>query len=76
MPKEIPDLVAAIRARDHRVFFGAYERDRKPIGLGERFVSHMPAARDAMPVGDFRDWPEIEAWAVGIARDLSSVPQR
>jgi hypothetical protein len=34
----------------------------------------MPAIREAMPYGDFRDWPEIEAWAVGIARELSPVP--
>jgi len=74
VPKEVPELRDAVNARDHRVFFGAYERDRKLIGLAERFVSVMPAAREALPVGDFRDWPEIEAWAAGIARDLSSVP--
>jgi menaquinone-dependent protoporphyrinogen oxidase len=33
----------------------------------------MPAIREAMPYGDFRDWPEIEAWAEGIARELRSV---
>ena len=74
VPKEIAELGQVVNARDHRVFFGAYERDRKPIGLGERFVSLMPAARDALPDGDFRDWPEIEAWAAGIARDLRPVP--
>ena len=74
VPKEIAELRQVVNARDHRVFFGAYERDRKPIGLGERFVSLMPAARDALPDGDFRDWPEIEAWAAGIARDLRPVP--
>ena len=61
----------AVGARDHRVFFGAYESDRKPIGLRERFMSVMPAARDALPKGDFRDWPEIEAWASGIAHELA-----
>ena len=70
VPKEIAELREAVRARDHRVFFGAYEPDRKPIGLAERFVRLMPAARDALPVGDFRDWPEIEAWAAGIAAEL------
>jgi menaquinone-dependent protoporphyrinogen oxidase len=30
----------------------------------------MPAIRKAMPAGDFRDWPEIEAWAEGIVREL------
>ena len=74
IPKEIPELSEAVHARDHRVFFGAYERDRKPIGFGERLVALMPAARDAFPVGDFRDWPEIEAWADGIARELRPVP--
>jgi menaquinone-dependent protoporphyrinogen oxidase len=74
VPKEIAELRAAVGARDHRVFFGAYERDRKLIGFAERFVSLMPAARDSLPEGDFRDWPEIDEWAAGIARDLGQVP--
>jgi menaquinone-dependent protoporphyrinogen oxidase len=75
IPREIAELREAVGARDHRVFFGAVERDRKPVGLAERFVSLMPAARDSLPVGDFRDWPEIEAWAAGIARELTTVRQ-
>lgn len=75
VPKEIPQLAEALNARDHHVFFGALERDRKPIGLAERFASLMPATvQEAMPFGDFRDWPEIEAWANGIARELLPVP--
>ena len=74
IPKEIPELAEAVHAREHRVFFGAYQRDRKPIGLAERFVSLMPAAREGLPEGDFRDWPEIEAWAATIARDLGQAP--
>jgi menaquinone-dependent protoporphyrinogen oxidase len=74
IPKEIPELTEAVRARDHRVFFGAYEPGRKPVGLAERFVNLMPAARDALPHGDFRDWPEIEAWAREIAAALRPSP--
>ena len=78
VPKEIPELSAALGARDHHVFFGAFERDRKPVGfaegISERFSSLMPSIREAMPYGDFRDWPEIEGWAGGIARELNSVP--
>jgi menaquinone-dependent protoporphyrinogen oxidase len=74
VPKEMPELMQAVDARDHRVFFGAYDPDREPIGFAERFVALMPAAKAAMPAGDFRDWDEIEAWAGEIARDLASVP--
>jgi menaquinone-dependent protoporphyrinogen oxidase len=70
VPKEIAELREAVNTRDHRVFFGAYHRDQKPHGLAERFVSLMPAARDALPDGDFRDWPEIEAWAAEVAGAL------
>ena len=70
VPKEMAELRETVGARDHRVFFGAYDPTRKPIGLAERFVSIMPAARDALPAGDFRDWPEIEAWADEIAGEL------
>ena len=70
VPKEIAELAESVHAREHRVFFGAYEPDRKPIGLAERLVRLMPAARNALPKGDFRDWPEIEAWAAAIAQDL------
>ena len=75
VPKDILEFTPALNARDHHVFFGAYDVNRKPIGIAERlaapFMSRLPAeAREAMPVGDFRDWPEIEAWARGIAQDL------
>jgi menaquinone-dependent protoporphyrinogen oxidase len=77
VPTDMAQIRASVNARDHRVFFGAYEMDRKPIGLAERlaqpFLSRMPAAREALPTGDFRDWPEIEAWAAEIARDLHAV---
>lgn len=73
VPKEAADLIGAVHARDHHVFFGAYEHDRKPMGLAERFVSIMPAAREGLPQGDFRDWPEIDAWAAGIAAQLQPV---
>ncbi len=72
-PKEIPELRAAIHARDHRVFFGAFDPRMKAVGFTERLVLMMPAARAAFPEGDFRDWAEIEAWADGIAHELAPV---
>jgi len=72
LPKEMPELAEAVGARDCQVFFGAYWRDRKPVGLAERFMGMMPAAKASIPEGDFRDWPEIEAWASRIARELGA----
>jgi len=75
IPTELPELATALGARDQHIFFGAYERDRKPIGIAERFAAHLPASwMDEVPYGDFRDWPEIEAWAAGIAGDLRAMP--
>ena len=70
VPKEFPRLRAAIRPRGEKVFYGALDPAARPVGLAERFVSLLPAARDALPKGDFRDWPAIDAWADQIAGDL------
>lgn len=72
-PREFTELAAEILPRGQRVFFGAYDPNAKPIGVMERLTRMMPAAREALPAGDFRDWPEIEAWADGIARELQRV---
>ena len=54
-----------------RSSFGAYDPDAKPIGGGKRFVRHMPAARDIMPAGDFRDSAAIESGQVRSPRPPS-----
>ena len=69
-PKEFAELRETLHPRDARVFFGAYDPATKPIGLMERAMRAIPAARDALPAGDFRDWSDIEAWADGIAEAL------
>ena len=69
-PKGIAELEEAVNARGHRVFFGAFHRG-KPSGFGERMVAVMPAARAALPEGDFRDWDDIGNWAESIAHELS-----
>lgn len=75
VPKEIAELREAVNARNHRVFFGAYDSHHKPIGFTERFLAMMPAtAREGLPEGDFRDWPDIERWAASIAGELQPVP--
>jgi menaquinone-dependent protoporphyrinogen oxidase len=73
-PKELAELQGTIHPRDHRVFFGAYDPTEKPIGFMERITRLMPATRDLLPAGDFRDWPEIETWAHSIATELTRIP--
>ena len=68
-PKEIAEFREAISPRGHRVFFGAL--DPGALGFAERAVMKLPAARAAMPEGDFRDWVQIETWADSIARELA-----
>jgi menaquinone-dependent protoporphyrinogen oxidase len=78
MPKEFAEFSEAIQPRGTRVFFGAYDPDAPAVGTAERlagrFFRLMPAAKNALPAGDFREWPEIEAWAREIARQLQLVP--
>jgi menaquinone-dependent protoporphyrinogen oxidase len=74
-PREFAEFAGSIHPREERVFFGAYDPDAEPIGLMERvggWFTRIPAIRQALPAGDFRDWPQIEAWADGIARELTA----
>ena len=73
-PKEFDEFSASLHPRDERVFFGAFDPDARPVGLAEKlggFFMRMPAVRSALPAGDFRDWAAIDAWANGIARELT-----
>ena len=73
-PKEFGELRATLRPRGDRIFFGAYDPEAPPIGLAEKLMKLVPASRQALPAGDFREWPEIEAWAEEIATALSPMP--
>lgn len=71
-PKEVAAARRDLRPRDCRVFAGAFDRatsDFSEMGLVERTV-----VRKFLPDGDWRDWPAIEAWAAGIARELAAAP--
>jgi menaquinone-dependent protoporphyrinogen oxidase len=69
-PKEFAEFERELPARDQEVFYGAWDPDLKPGSILERLTRLLPAVRDALPAGDFRDWPTIEGWAHGIAREL------
>jgi menaquinone-dependent protoporphyrinogen oxidase len=72
-PKEIAEFRETVKPRDHRVFFGAMDPGK--LGFLHRLIYKMPANRDnaIFPQGDFRNWPDIEAWAGGIAQTLKGL---
>ena len=69
-PKEFDELQLLLQPREEKIFFGKWDPDAPPVGLAERMMKFVPVGRDALPSGDFRDWPEIDAWADQIAAAL------
>ena len=72
--RRIAELSSAIRPRDHRVFLGAFSPDDPPKTLPERVLRLLPASKNILPVGDFREPAVVEAWAREIAASLVAVP--
>lgn len=73
-PAEIADLAEAVGAVGHRVFYGALDPAR--LGFRDRVIRAMPAGKGLLSEGDFRDWPEIDAWAATITSTLAGQPPR
>lgn len=69
-PREFDELHDLLEPEGEKVFFGKWDPEAPPIGLAERMMRFAPAGRDAIPAGDFRDWPAIDAWADEIAAAL------
>jgi menaquinone-dependent protoporphyrinogen oxidase len=69
-PKQFADYADLVHPRGAQVFRGAYDHDK--IRGGDRIIAWMPAIRDIMPEGDFREWDAIDAWAYSIADDLGA----
>ncbi|MCZ2860596.1 flavodoxin domain-containing protein [Blastococcus sp. VKM Ac-2987] len=66
VPHDVEPLTGLTGARGHGLFPGRLDKAR--LTFGERaMVTAMRA-----PVGDFRDWPAVAAWAEGVADALSS----
>ena len=69
-PHDAAPLTTITGARGHRVFPGRLDKSR--LSVGERaMVTAMRA-----PLGDFRDWDGIGAWAAEIVAEITDVPVR
>jgi menaquinone-dependent protoporphyrinogen oxidase len=67
-PVDVAEILAATRAREHRVFAGKLVR--KQLSFGDKAI----AVALRVPEGDFRDWAAIKGWAAEIAATLQ--PER
>ena len=73
-PKQFAKYEELIHPRGTQVFRGAYQHDR--LRGGDRIIAWMPAIRDILPEGDFREWDAVEAWATSIADELGATAAR
>jgi menaquinone-dependent protoporphyrinogen oxidase len=69
-PKQLREISGELLARGSRVFFGRWDPSDPPATLAERLFKLVPVSKDVLPIGDFRDWEAIEAWAHEIAEEL------
>ena len=64
-PKEIDNIRDLLHVRDHRVFGGAFDPETADLEriswIEKQITTHF------IPVGDWRNWDDIESWARQIA---------
>ena len=65
--------VLVVYASKHGATKGIGALDAGTLGISQRLLRKLPAARALLPVGDFRDWAEVEAWAGAIARETTQL---
>lgn len=69
-PPFLTRAAADLHARGTRVFFGRWDPDDRPASVAERLFRLLPVSKSVLPVGDFRDWDAIDAWAREIVAEL------
>jgi menaquinone-dependent protoporphyrinogen oxidase len=73
-PRQFSAYDDLVHPRGMQVFRGAYDHDK--LRGGDRIVAWIPAVRDILPQGDFREWDAIDAWADSIADELGASATR
>lgn len=73
-PKQFPEYEQLVHPRGMQVFRGAYDHEK--VRGADRIIAWMPAMRELMPSGDFREWDAIAAWAASIADELAGSAAR
>lgn len=63
-PDKLKPVAARIKPRDITIFHGVLDLQNLDI------VTRWMLKTSKVPVGDFRDWDTIDAWATGIAESL------
>jgi len=66
-PKALADLPDIVRPVDQQLFTGVIRGEHLPIA--GRVIRRLMGGH----TGDFRDWPQIEAWVDTVATHLAQV---
>lgn len=69
-PEELPELTDSLLPRGHRVFYGVLNPGK--LSFRDRLIRMLPAGRRLLPEGDFRDWGDVDTWAIEIADGLGA----
>lgn len=67
-PKQFGDYAELLHPRGTQVFRGAFDHDK--VRGADRIFAWIPAIREILPEGDYREWQVIEAWAQSVADSL------
>ena len=67
-PKQFDEYAPLIHPRGTKVFRGAFDPNK--LRGGDRMVAWLPALRDLLREGDFREWDKVDAWAAAISEQL------
>lgn len=59
---QVSDIIMATKAKEHRIFNGKIDKSR--LNYGEKAILLAFGTKE----GDYRNWPEISAWAESIAK--------
>ncbi len=70
-PRQIEEFRRSLDVQGHIVFGGAF--DPKTADMARANWLERQIATHLFPVGDYRNWEQIEEWAAAIAEELTSV---
>lgn len=68
-PAQFEQYAELVHPRGTQVFRGAFDPEK--VKGADRIFTWMPAIRELLPAGDYREWEAIDAWSATVADALA-----